>query len=277
MNIRAQVAMIVLGVAMLGSVCLGQIDAVTRARHDLRLGFTVGGKVLHIYAKPGDHVEKGDLVMELEDEEGKSLVELYEVRASSDLGLRSVAAALELARVEEKALRTAFENDAGSPIEVDRARIRTKQSELEVKMAKQTGEENTLQLYQARERHAQYEMRAPTAGVVDLMSVEAGELVEVLKPVLRLVVIDPLWIDVPVPTNQTLNLKPGDPAWVTPQLPGYEEPIQGKIIHMAQVADAASDTRLVRVEIRNPKLMPAGGQVTVSFGKPMRAASVEGR
>ncbi len=254
--------------SLIGTVCHGQVNAVTRARYDLKLGFTVGGKVIRVHVKPGDRVEKGDLLMELDDEEGKSLVEIYKIRASSDLGLKSARAALELAQVEEKAIRTAREKDATSWIEVERAKIRTTQAVLEVKMAKQTAQETLHQLSQAQSRHSQYELRAPTAGVVDLMSVEKGELVESLKAILRLVVIDPLWIDAAVPTSQTLGLKRDDPAWVWPQLPGYDDAIEGKIVHLAQVADAASDTRLVRVEIRNPKLMPAGGQVTVTFKPP---------
>jgi len=268
---------VVIAMNSVAAVGFDQIDAVTRARYDLRLGFTVGGKVLRVHVKPGARVNKGDLLMELDDEEGQALVDLYMLRASSHLGLLSAEASLELAQVEEKAIRTAFEKDATSPIEVDRARIRTRQAQLEVNMAKQAGEEANHQLRQATERHAQYQMRAPTGGVVDLMSVEEGELVESLKPVVRLVVIDPIWVDAAVPTDQTLGLKRGDAAWVTPGLPGYDRPIKGTIIHMAQVADAASDTRLVRIEISNPKLIPAGGQVRIQFTAPTRTASTEAR
>lgn len=268
--------MIVCG-AVFSSVCFGQIDAITKARYDLKLGFTVDGDVLKVYCKPGDRVKKGDLLMELNDEEGRYFVELYKIRASSDLELRTAQAAYELSRVEEKATIRAFEADAAKPIEVERAKIRTRQTEIDIRKAKQLGQENLQQLNQARERHAKYQLRAPTDGMIDRIAVKEGELVENIKPVLQLVVIDPLWIDAPVPTDQTLGLKQGHHAWVTPQLPGYDQAIKGKIIHMAQVADAASDTRLVRVEIENPDLMPAGGQVTVRFNGPTNAASVEAR
>ncbi len=244
----------------------GQVEAVTKARHDLKLGFTVGGKVGRVLVKPGDTVEQGQVLMELEDEEGKALVELYTIRVNSDLEARSAKAALQLAQVEERAIRKAFENDAAKPIEVERAQIRTTQAKLELSMAYQRGEETKHQLNQASSRHDQYLMKATTAGVVDLISVSEGELVETLKPVLRLVVIDPLWIDASVPTDQTLHLKPGDPAWVQVHLLGSSaQPIQGKILHLAQVADAASDTRIVRVEMPNDRDLPAGGPVTITF------------
>ena len=75
----------------------------TKARHDLSLGFTVSGKVEQIAVKPGDRIDKGQLLIELEDTEGKSLVKLYEIRAASDLAARSAEAALHLAQVEHKA------------------------------------------------------------------------------------------------------------------------------------------------------------------------------
>ena len=57
-------------------------------------------------------------------------------------------------------------------------------------------------------------------------------------------------------------------------LPGRDTAILGRVIHIAAVADAASDTRLVRVEIPNKIGLPAGCQVTVSFGaKPDASAS----
>lgn len=270
MNLKIMIAAIV-GLGLVGGVCRAQVDAVTRARYDLKLGFTVGGKVAKIHVKPGDMVQKGDVLMELADEEGKALVKLYRIRSSSDLALRSAEAALQLARVELEATQKA--ESAVSKIELERAEIRTTQAGLEVRMAKQTAQEALHQLAQAQSRHEQYLLLAPTGGAVDLIAVEEGELVESLKAVLRLVVIDPLWIDAAVPTEQTLGLKRGDPAWVQSQLGGYDKPVRGTIVHLAQVADAASDTRLVRVEIANPKQIPAGGQVIVSIHAPTDTTS----
>jgi len=269
------VTMALLCLGLIEQTGLGQVEAVTKARHDLKLGFTVGGKVTRVLVKPGDQVKKDQLLMELDDEEGKSLVSLYQIRTSSDLEFKSAQAGLQLAKVEENAIRKAFENDAAKPIEVERAQINATKAALELGMTRQRHEEAKHQLQQAKSRHSQYLLKATTDGVIDFVSVAEGELVETLKPVLRLVVIDPLWIDAAVPTQQTLGLKAGDQAEVKMHLPGYEKPIRGTIIHLAQVADAASDTRLVRIEVPNPSRLPAGGQVTVYFKPTSRTASGE--
>ena len=83
--------------------------------------------------------------------------------------------------------------------------------------------------------------------------------------VARLVVTDPLWIDVPVSTPATLSLKVGGTALVHSVLPGFEDAMTGHILHLAAVADAASNTRIVRVEMPNPRGMPAGTEVSVEF------------
>ena len=247
------------------STSTAEIEAITTARHDLELGFTIGGKVVDLPVKPGDKVEKGQLLVRLENREGEVLIALYDLRAQSEVAVKSAEAQLQLARVEEEAIRKAFENDAAKPIEVKRAEIQSTLAELELKMAHQRQTETYHQLDQARARDEQYTMLAPTDGVIDMVVVEQGEVVEALKPILRLVVTDPLRVDAAVPTDQTMNLKVGQPAWVKSLLLGYDRPVEGTIIHLAEVADAASDTRLVRVEVPNTHNLPAGVHVEVGF------------
>lgn len=256
-----------------GGVCRADIEAFTSARHDLDLGFTIGGKVIKVYVQPGERVEEGQVLLELLDEEGNALVKLYRLRATSDLKVKSAEEELKLARIEEEAIRKAYEKDAAKPIELDRAQIRTALADLAVALAKQEVEEAMFQLRQTMARHDQYVLRAPMAGVVDALEIAEGETVEPLKPVLRLVVTDPLQVDAAVPTDQTLNLKAGGPAWVQCSLPGFGKAIQGRIVHLAFVADAASNTRLVRIEVPNPDRLPAGSHVTVSFSPPAGVAS----
>ncbi len=247
---------------------MAEIDAVTTARFDLKLGFTVGGKIDKVNVRAGDRVKAGQVLLELEDNEGKSLVELYTTRAKSDVEVRAAAEQLALAKVEEKSLKQAFDRNAANPIELERAQVKVRVQQLELELAERQKVETVQQLQQAVARHEQYQLKAPTDGVVDLVNVEVGEMVEQLKPVLKLVVKDPLWVDAAVPVGQTLSLKVGGDAWVKSNLPGHQKPIKGKILHMAEVADAASDTRLVRVEIVNEQGLPAGGHVTVLFTEP---------
>jgi multidrug efflux pump subunit AcrA (membrane-fusion protein) len=106
---------------------------------------------------------------------------------------------------------------------------------------------------------------SPADGVVEEVLAKAGESVDALAPVLRLVNVDPLWIDAPVPLDVARGLAAGSKAMVT--LPGREKPAVGKVIHVSRVADSASKTLEVRIELPNPDARFAGEHVTVTFPK----------
>jgi len=93
--------------------------------------------------------------------------------------------------------------------------------------------------------------------------------------VVRLVQIDPLWIDVPVPIEKAKRLKPGDVvpvAFLRAEGPAGKEAFvederaEGKVIFVAAVSDAAAAALTVRVEVPNPKGRPAGEPVRVLVG-----------
>ena len=108
-------------------------------------------------------------------------------------------------------------------------------------------------------------LAAPIAGLVEEVSVEAGESIGTLGPVVRIVQNDPLWIDVPVPLAQARDLKLGQDAWIT--FPGATSDASpnGRIINISAVADAASETLRIRIEVPNPLKRPAGERVAVAF------------
>lgn len=256
------------------TTCFGQIEAVSKARHDLRLGFTVPGKVLVRSVHPGDVVRKGDILIELEDREGIAQIEIWNFRAQSMVEIDQAKASLELAQTEEAKTRELVSKSAAVPFELKKAELTTAVQKLAVEKAVREQDEAKRQLQITIARHESYTLRAPIDGVVEQILVDVGEVVENLQPMVELVVTNPLRADVPVPLAQTTSLKVGDAAWVQMRLnEKLAKPVVGKIVHLANVADSASNTRLVRVEFANDNHHPAGGQVVVSFTAPEPLAS----
>jgi RND family efflux transporter MFP subunit len=251
----------------------GEVEAFTRARHALQLAFTIPGKVVQVAVEPGDRVEEGDVLIRLNDEEIATQVALWQLRAESQVGRRVAAASLKMAQWEHMKVLGLLDKEAVSLLEVQRAEIQVEIEESRVAQAEEQREEAEKELARYESQLRRFTMKAPIAGVIEEITVSVGETVEQLKAVVLLVSTDPLWVDAPVPTEQTLALKVGDTAWVRSEISGYlNEPRQGRIIHIRSVADAASDTRLVRIELANPDGMPAGVQVTVSFMTPVEMA-----
>jgi RND family efflux transporter MFP subunit len=241
------------------------IDAMTVPKYDLKFGFAIDGRVQTMNVKPGQEVKKGDIIAELVDDEGKTMLAEYKILTESPFEVDGAKARYDLAKIELDRVRTLASKNAAAVFEVTRAEASEKVAGIEWELSKRKQLELAQQYERAKARHQEYVMRAPMDGVVEQITVEVGESVERTKPILRVVVIDPLWVNAPVPTNQTMKLKVGDSAWVTPKLEGHEQPVEGKIIWIASVADPASDTRSIRVEVPNPKRLPAGAHVGVRF------------
>jgi multidrug resistance efflux pump len=110
------------------------------------------------------------------------------------------------------------------------------------------------------------QLRSPIDGWIEQIDVEVGESVSATTEVIRVVQTDPLWIDAPVPLAQATGLKAGMTARVAcPGGGGQEWTAQGRVIFVASVADAASDTLRVRIEVPNKAKRPAGEHVLVTF------------
>ncbi len=100
-------------------------------------------------------------------------------------------------------------------------------------------------------------MRSPFAGVVVERFVNLGERVEE-KPLLRIAVIDPLRVELMVPTSQFGSLSPGDRVTIHPELPGVDS-VVATVAFVDRVLDAASNSFRVRLTLPNPdNRLPAG-------------------
>lgn len=118
-------------------------------------------------------------------------------------------------------------------------------------------------------------LKSPIDGRIEEIHVETGESVNTLAEVVRIVQIDPLWVDVHVPIAEANVLSYGKAASV-----GFPDPngasIEGKIIYIAAVANAASGTLKVRIKVPNKSNRPAGEHVEVTFqGLPEQIKEAE--
>ena len=119
-------------------------------------------------------------------------------------------------------------------------------------------------------------LKSPIDGRVEAVHVRPGESVDAQQKIVRIVNTDVLWITVYVPTGRARTLSEGQPATVMFAAAGGSdagqdaERVTGKIVHIAAVADAASDTRRLRVEVPNRSGRPAGEHVRVSFPATQR-------
>lgn len=248
----------------------GGEKAVTQPSRDAVMGFSFPVEVAEVLVTGGQDVKMGDLLVRARDEEVVQALELQRIAAESDLDVQRAAAAVELAQIQFDSANDARSREGLSKFEFDQARnsLTTRQIELEIARIQQ--QQRQISVRQKRAELDRYRLVAPFDGTVDVVVRQVGQAVNDSEPVVRVVDIDPLWIDVPAPVGQTitLGLKPGSPAWVLLDVPGEPRVWPGKVVEVAAVADSASGTRRVRVELANPNRWPAGLTSWVRFTEP---------
>ena len=121
-----------------------------------------------------------------------------------------------------------------------------------------------LELKKAQALLGRRTIKSPISGVVVERYVSIGEFVD-SQPLLRVAQIDPLRVEVIVPSLMFGRIQPGTTATIIPELPEFGEHTATVTI-VDRVIDSASNTFRVRLELPNPEdQVPSGLKCMVRF------------
>ena len=251
-----------------------RLQGITAPNADVTLSFVVPGRVSDVLVKEGDTIEKDQLLVNLYDEPERIQSEQLKMLSEDRTKIYAAKAELAQKKVDLKKVKLAQAKGAASDWEVEHLKLNVRIAELSLKSAVLEQEQYRRRYDHAQSQLEQMRLVAPIAGRIEDISVEVGESIGSLGPVIRIVQNDPLWIDVPVPMNQAGELEAGQKVWI--RFPGsaHEASPNGQIINIATVADAASDTLRVRIEVPNPQKRPAGERVGVSFSPELEKKEI---
>ncbi len=239
------------------------IEAVTIPSKDVTLSFVRPGQIAKVLVKDGQQVKAGELLISQDDSAERVQLEQLRTQATDRTRVRAAEAQLAQKKLDLKKIEDAARSGASTQAEVEHAQLDVTIAELSLELAKLQHEQDGLKLREAELQVARMKLLSPIDGMVERVVVEAGESVDALEKLIRIVKTDPLRIDVPVPGVQAGALASGGKADVTFARTG--ETVTGTITFVASVADAASETLTVRVELPNPAGRRAGQRVRVSF------------
>ena len=221
------------------------------------VGTQVVGLVETIAVERGDVVAAGQALINLRADVERANAAAADTRSRIDADVLAARAGLDLAQQKVRRAEVLVAQNFVSDQAVEQAR-----GEAEVARQKLAQVRGQQRIWSQEHRVAEAQLalrtvRSPFAGVVVERYVNPGERVED-RPLLRVAVVDPLRVELMVPTAQYGSLRAGDTVTIRPELPGVQ-PVVATVRHVDRVLDAASNSFRVRLTLPNPKnRLPAG-------------------
>jgi RND family efflux transporter MFP subunit len=242
--------------AVLG--CLIEASAI------VEIGSSVIGVLTAIDVERGDVIKKGQVLARLDGSVERAAVKLAETKVNNQADI--VSARSQKNYATRKAVRTAELTNLQFVSAQAREQADTEASMAGMKLA-QTLEQQTVaqqELAMARAQLAQRTVRSPLDGVVVDRYTSVGERIE-NRPILKIAQIDPLRVEVVLPSSLFNVVKAGMKAHVLPELQGTR-PQLATVAIVDRVIDASSNTFRVRLTLPNRDLdLPSGVRCKVEF------------
>ena len=242
-----------------------EFDCVIEPQQVVKLASPVVGIIARLDVDRGDTVRQGQVVGRLEHGVEAATLALARARAANEYATKAAEARLQFLRRKHERINELYGKAASSLAAMEEADAEAKVAEQQVKEAELNRELARLEAGRAEEVLNQRVLRSPIDGVVIERLLVPGEYRNEQSPILTLAQIDPLRVEVFVPTAYYGQIRAGGKAEVHP-----EQPIGGAhtatITVVDHVLDAASGTFGVRLALPNRELsLPAGIRCKVSF------------
>jgi cobalt-zinc-cadmium efflux system membrane fusion protein len=218
----------------------------------VRVGTFVDGRVVHIFAKVGDHVRKGQTLVHIHSHE---LTDARGAFAKAKATLVEKEKALAFANAEAERAERLFAAKAIAKREVDQAQARVVAAKAEIDLVK-------AELERAAEflEHLAVDQDAPDevaihstlSGIVTKRLVTEGTVVSDAMDLMEVANISTLWAMAEIPEAQASFARLGQAVSIKVPALG-EATISGKVVHIGTALNPATRTVQVRCLVNNPR------------------------
>jgi membrane fusion protein, heavy metal efflux system len=242
----------------------GAMGCLIEASATAEVGTPVIGIVERVLVERGDRIKRGQILAHHDNRLERAALVVAEQKVANNAELR--AAKSQLTFATRKAERTAELTTQNYVSGQAREQADTEAQLARMRLA-QAIEQRQLALKELDLAQAQLQQRtivSPIGGVVVDRLVSVGERVE-NRPIFRIAQIDPLRVEVVLPSSQFGRIAVGATARVTPEMPGSTVH-EARVSIVDPVVDAASNTFRARLSLPNPTFeLPAGVRCRVEF------------
>jgi RND family efflux transporter MFP subunit len=231
-----------------------------RARFESDLAFRVGGKMIERKVDVGARVTSGQVLAKLDPQDAR----LAAAAARSQIAAAEADATL--ARVELKRTEALLAKGFVSASTLDTRRAALDAAEASLRQVR-------AQASTADNQAAYTELQADSPGVVTQVFAEAGQVVSVGQPVVRIARPGERELLIFVPESRIRSIEPGEVAKVRLWI-DQERTIGGTVREVSPVADSATRTYGVRISLPDGDALPLGATATAAFSRTQASSFV---
>ena len=243
------------------------------ARETAVLSAQLVGRVQRVAVREGDNVNPGEVLVVLDDSALRASTDQAEAAVHAAISQQAAAqananlAASTLARYQQLQAQKSI-----SPQEMDEATRRAEVAAAELKALQAQGDVAKAQVASAKTMLGYSRIRAPFAGVVTSRTADPGALAAPGVPLLAIDSAGPLQFQTTVDESAIAVIHTAMAIRLT--LDAVARPINGTVAQVVPVADPASHTFLVKINVPGSRDLRAGMYGTAEVVTGMRKAIV---
>jgi RND family efflux transporter MFP subunit len=264
MNIRLTFAAFLAAAALPVGVQAEPMGCLIQPFQEAEVGAQVVGILDRVMVERGDLVKRGQPVAMLNSDVERAATAAARLRAEATAELQAAASNHDFAQKKKVRTQDLYRQNFVSQQVKDQASTEADVAEMRLKQAREQMRQAHQELALAQAQLAQRTIRSPFTGVVVERYLHEGERVED-KPVVKVATVDPLRVEVIVPSSHFNKIKQGMTASVKPEMADVELR-SAKVVVVDRMIDAASNSFRVRLELPNPgNELPPGLRCKVEF------------
>ncbi|MFS0757540.1 efflux RND transporter periplasmic adaptor subunit [Noviherbaspirillum sp. 1P10PC] len=260
-----------IGLTAAQAIAAGPVGCLIEPDQVAELGTPAAGVIRSMLVDRGDWVHKGQVIAVLQDDIERASADVAQSRFQAEAEVRAAQAALALAQQRRDRSIELEARGFISAQALEQALAETRVTEEKMLQAREQKRALEKEYALAKIRLGERTIRSPFDGVVVERYFTSGERVEE-KPMVRIAKVNPLRVEVILPSNMYGSVKPGSRAQVMTDLPGMAaQPARVSLVD--KVLDAASGTYRARMLLPNADgKIPAGLRCRVQFDEAGRPA-----
>jgi RND family efflux transporter MFP subunit len=229
----------------------------------VQVGAPLEGVIASVSARRGARVAAGEEIARMESAVEEATLRMAEHNAASTTGVDLARARVDLLASEARRQRELANRAIVSAAQLEVAESELAQARVELARAEDDRRMAALDRDRAATQLERRTIRSPVDGIILRRLIGPGEYAHSQSAIAQIAAIDPLHVEVFLPTRLYGRIAEGQSALVRPA-----EPVGGEyravIETIDQVFDAASDTFGVRLVLPNPgERLPGGVDCTL--------------